>query len=956
MGRSGDDRVSSQRQQSERDVKRTVSEEFACALGLALSARQQCLAGERRTEGAIEAGVQLYRQRRLSEDVNHGDLRSLERITKDTQTGETSMPRRNAGKFPEMGRRAGEYPWPCAYGTLLAWHLDNGTRPLGSPDQQGDKWERKDLAKAIGCAPRTVGYWVHGKTQPSVPKVIARVLFGDNPAYQTYRDHLDRAWDDFRVELSPSLPRAGGFPPPPNPLLGRADDIRTVLPFLRPGKAVLVQGGPGMGKSSLACAVGADPEAVRRFGALRRWFVRLDSVTSAGELEREITITIGIAPDWGFRNVLNRLALGPCLLVLDNFETLWEIASERQSIEAVLGSLAGIPELGLLVTFRGSSRIGGAPWALEHVVKPLDSTTAGNLFLGIAGNHFVGDPLLPDFMSELGGIPLAVNLVAKRARGRENLIDLWNQYQNIGADLVRQPDASEDRQTSLPASIELSLASRRATESAKQLFGLLGALPAGLHLRDRDAILGDQGFAAAEALLQLELASERGGRLDVLPPIRRHARKHRSLDARAAPVWTGHYISLLQSVGSGIGTSMGDHAVSRLSAEFPNIEEAMAVAAELGRHEETAAALEPFWRLAVAAAVPTKVLLRLARIFKDAGDFVSLARCLRFNADIALRRSDIAAARHDYQQARAYFAKADDQAGIGHCEKGLGDVEVQDNCHEAARAAFRRALEIFEKLGDHHAKGDCILSMGFLDLREWSNEEAWQHFSDALPLYAESEDLAGQAECQLGQGDILLRRGKYEEASQCFGQAISLAKRSGFRRIETNCIARQADALYLRGRNSEAEPLYLAAYRRFAALGNMLGQAACMLRLGDLALARDDESGACRAYRAARPLYGASGSVAGEAVCLQRFGDILARHARRRSAARLFYRADGLFAKINSRRGRADCTVRLADLTADQNKREAKSLYRAALKEYERIGFPLGISQVSERIERLGRR
>ena len=55
---------------------------------------------------------------------------------------------------------------------------------------------------------------------------------------------------------------------------------------------------------------------------------------------------------------------------------------------------------------------------------------------------------------------------------------------------------------------------------------LLGQLPAGLCAEDRDVLAGDEGFAAEEALLRVGLAVERSGRIDLLAPIREHARRH----------------------------------------------------------------------------------------------------------------------------------------------------------------------------------------------------------------------------------------------------------------------------------------------------------------------------------------------------------------------------------------------------------------------------------------------
>lgn len=165
-------------------------------------------------------------------------------------------------------------------------------------------------------------------------------------------------------------------------------------------------------------------------------------------------------------------------------------------------------------------------WALVHPVVNLEPPDDVELFCRVAGNRFPDDPHLPRFMTALGGIPLAIELVAARAHGRTSLAPLWAQWTRIGAALAAKPGSDAGRLTSLPHSIELSLASSRLTAIARRLFCLLGQLPAGLTAEDRNELLGDDGFDGEEALLRIGLAVERNGRLDLLPPIRDYAAHH----------------------------------------------------------------------------------------------------------------------------------------------------------------------------------------------------------------------------------------------------------------------------------------------------------------------------------------------------------------------------------------------------------------------------------------------
>ena len=58
------------------------------------------------------------------------------------------------------------------FGQLLTWHLDNGTRPDGTPDAKGVPWQNKAFAIDVGKHSiegtkdeRTVRNWRNGETR-----------------------------------------------------------------------------------------------------------------------------------------------------------------------------------------------------------------------------------------------------------------------------------------------------------------------------------------------------------------------------------------------------------------------------------------------------------------------------------------------------------------------------------------------------------------------------------------------------------------------------------------------------------------------------------------------------------------------------------------------------------------------------------------------------------------------
>ena len=94
-----------------------------------------------------------------------------------------------------------------------------------------------------------------------------------------------------------------------------------------------------MGKTSLAIAVLQHPLVIERF-ADRRFFVSCDNTVSSS-LTHVLAQALGITPsstsEVGLRSqIVAWLGDRSCLLVLDNFEDVWESETCKQTTEATL--------------------------------------------------------------------------------------------------------------------------------------------------------------------------------------------------------------------------------------------------------------------------------------------------------------------------------------------------------------------------------------------------------------------------------------------------------------------------------------------------------------------------------------------------------------------------------------------------------------------------------------------
>lgn len=98
-----------------------------------------------------------------------------------------------------------------SFGSLLHWHLVNGTRPAGDR-KAGRSWENGEFARAVGDTvdERSVRYWRQGHHLPRLPDHIERALFGAevDEQYLTWRDDLRTAYIEAQQRRSIDTRRA----------------------------------------------------------------------------------------------------------------------------------------------------------------------------------------------------------------------------------------------------------------------------------------------------------------------------------------------------------------------------------------------------------------------------------------------------------------------------------------------------------------------------------------------------------------------------------------------------------------------------------------------------------------------------------------------------------------------------------------------------------------------------
>ncbi|KAJ7270380.1 hypothetical protein C8J57DRAFT_1180410 [Mycena rebaudengoi] len=285
---------------------------------------------------------------------------------------------------------------------------------------------------------------------------------------------------------------------------------------------VAILGAGGMGKTSLATAALHNHQVEAKYSF--RYFVPCHSSPTCTELVRTIADHIGVekGPNLSKKVAHYFTCAPPSLLVLDNLETPWESQLSRHEVEELLSLLTDAPQLGLVITLRGTEWPGKVKWTRPFLapLNPLSNVAALQTFEAIADDVHDKDSV-KQLLELTGNLPLAVSLISSvvSSEGCAQALSRWQ------LESTRMLSDGYDQRSSLDISIMLSYTSSRMTSGAQQLLSILSMLPDGL--TDADLVQAQLPIsnilACKTTLIQTALAFvHHDQHLKVLVPIQEH--------------------------------------------------------------------------------------------------------------------------------------------------------------------------------------------------------------------------------------------------------------------------------------------------------------------------------------------------------------------------------------------------------------------------------------------------
>jgi|GEM_PF-3002766 len=580
----------------------------------------------------------------------------------------------------------------------------------------------------------------------------------------------------------------------------RLDLVETVAQYLvtHYKKPMGILGTGGVGKTNLVLNV-LHHEAVARKYRRNRFFVRCDGAKDLALLQNALINALEMpvsSGDLGDR-ILNYLSHqdNRFLIALDNFETAWQ---DKTKVESFIEKLKDYADL--VFTYRGNASPDELDWKVFQVPF-LNEKDAIALFNENSGEKFIGNPLVKTMVQGVDGLPLAVELLAKRAKKVEKIEDLYRQWEKTRNDFLSK---GGNKNTNLNLSISFSYENTRLSDDNRAFLQALGYLPQGMNRTYLETIF-DDAYDQIEILKEVGLCEEtEQARLWILTPIREYLKLKTAPDHALIAQIQDFYLDLSQEQGEKAHSENQGNQI--LQAQWANIIKVITDTLTTQKGIGTLFSLTLYCQFT--GFYPTNLFKKAVEIAHQNQWETDKANCLKSLGDLAFRESENALARQYFQAALPLYEKIGALLGKANCLRSLGNLAFRESENALARQYFQVALPLYEKIGALLGKANCLRSLGDLAFLESENALARQYFQEALPLYEKIGDLLGKANCLRSLGDLAFLESENALARQYFQEALPLYEKIGDLLGKANCLSSLGDLAFRESENEKGNELY----------------------------------------------------------------------------------------------------------------------------------------------------
>ena len=633
--------------------------------------------------------------------------------------------------------------------------------------------------------------------------------------------------------------------PAPEIFHGRQDYVEQAIAMLlnQPAARLAILGPGGIGKTSIALTILHATAITSKFGEDSR-FVSCEGITSTTILVDTLCTAFGLQNLSGDREsdllvyLRHTYTSKSLLLILDNFETVWDVGTAKPDSEALLQRLGQVPLLSLIVTMRGTMHPGRVQWTrpFPTVVEKLDPAAARQVFMDIYGKN--DDDKLDELLLALDYVPLAVTLMARLGsvfRPRE-LLETWDKEKTR---MLSHPN-DQGRLENVDVSIQISINSPRiqSTPVSLKLLSILALLPGGVHIDD----LSDIAPALEGAnLTVLTLVSVGLAQLDpmnmlhVLSPIRAYILQYHKPRPELFKDVQMYFFKLAELGRKNPGDVGYKTAVVTLKKVQSNMESILtaAINSKIAPEQCLQAALD--WTNFLFWHTPRSDIIKLAvGLAEQEKQESQLAHCLYKLGIIQSKLAQYDEGQKTLLDAQTRFEILGEQLYAAYCMQGQGHILHVLYHNEQAQQMLSDAQTKFEVLKDQFGAAECLERLAIIQQRLHNYDKAQQMLSDAKARFEGIGHQLGVAQCLQSSGDIQYMLGNYNEAQQVISSAQTMFETLGDKVEVAKCLGTQGNMQYMLGHYDVALEMVSNAQTMFKTLGSKSAIAQSLRTLGNI--------------------------------------------------------------------------------------------------------------------------
>jgi predicted ATPase len=741
--------------------------------------------------------------------------------------------------------------------------------------------------------------------------VIEHALDGDPERRYRTAAEMESALE---AAKAPPAVKRFSLPAETDLLIGREAELAELERTIEGGSRLVTLLGPaGMGKTRLAVHHG--------WRVLDRWSggVWFCDLSEARHLDGIAAAVAGsLAVPLGRDDAVELLGRaiagrGPCLVVLDNFEQVVDLAGVTVGRWLELAAAAHF-----IVTSRERLKVRGE---VVQVVEPMPVESGIGLFAERArqvdpGREFSGAAVesVRELVGLVDGLPLAIELAAARITvmtPAEIVVRMRDRFRVLGGG--RTPRGSDrgagKRHATLQAAIDGSWELLEPWEQAA--FAQCSVFQGGFTLAAAENVLDLTAWPGAPWVVDVVQALVDKSLLRAWSPAAGGG-------ARNGEARIGMYLSL-QEYARGrlreLGAKAEDLAETRHGRWYARYGTDEAIAAL-----ERRGGIERGRRLEMEMENLVAACQRAVR----RGDAETAVAALRAASSVFGRRGPHATAVALAKEVVAMPLASRDQVMALGC---LSRAQRVSGDPDGALASVEAALATSRDIGDRHSEGEALGNLAGLLQQMGRMDEARAHFETAILIHREVGDRLDESIGLHGLGVQHLLQGRMAEARSCLESAVAIAREIGGRGRGAISLGSLAIVAAEQGRMDEARKLYEEALAINRETGDREGESNDLNNLANLLSDQGFLAEARAHYETSLTICREIGDRRLEGIVLGNLGTIEQEEGRSAEARARFEAALAIAREMSSRRSEGYALGHLGLLCREEGRREESRMH-----------------------------